>query len=280
MSHCQVADGVSLYYEDFGEGPAIVFTPSGQLTHKMWESQVAALAGRYRTIAYDWRGTGNSDRPRDGFTAETAAADLCALIEKLGLGRATLVGHGIGNHPNLIAAATRPDLVGGLVLASAAPWFSGTHEGVAGGLSPEFLEFLARGNGLEDARGIPYAEVCAALSERFLFLRPQSPAVHSSILDQALSWPQFIVNAYARSLRAVDHRARLAQIQCPALVIQGRHDRKSRYGGAVYLAEKIKNARLVTLEDSAHMGQIEEINAFNAAVKTFMETVYGARRAA
>ncbi len=280
MAHCEVADGVRLYYEDFGEGPAIVFTPSGQLTHKMWESQVAALAGNYRTVAYDWRGTGASDRPRDGYTAETAAADICALIEKLGLARATLAGHGIGNHPNLIAAATRPDLVGGLVLASAAPWFSGTHDGVTAGLASEFIAFLARGNGLEDARGIPYPEVCATLSERFLFHRPQSPAVHGSILEQALTWPQYVVNAYARNLRTVDHRARLAQIQCPALVIQGRYDRKSLHAGAVYLAEKIKGARLVVLEDSAHMGQIEEINAFNAAVKAFIASVHASRRAA
>lgn len=280
MPYCEVAVGISLYYEDFGEGAAIVFTPSGQLTHKMWESQVAALAGPFRTVAYDWRGTGASDRPRDGYTAELAASDICALIEMLGLAPAILVGHGIGNHPNIIACAARPDLVGGLVLVSAGPWFSGTHDGVAGGLAPEFLEFLACGNDLEDARGIPYAEICGDLSERFLFHRPQAAAVHQSILEQALTWPQFVINAFANSFKGVDHRTRLAQIRCPALVVQGRHDRKSRYTGAAYLAEKIAGARLVTLEDSGHMVQIEEINTFNAAVKGFLESVRAARRAA
>ena len=280
MPYCEVASGVRLYYEDFGDGPAIVFTPSGQLTHKMWESQVAALAGDYRTVAYDWRGTGASDRPRDGYTVDAAAADVCTLVERLGLAPTVLVGHGIGNHPNIIAAATRPDLVSGLVLVSAAPWFSGTHDGVEGGLAPEFLEFLARGSGMQDARGIPYAQVCGDLSERFLFHRPQSPAVHQACLEQGLTWPQFVINAYAKTLRSVDHRERLAQIRCPALVVQGRHDRKSRYAGAAYLAEKIKGARFVTLEDSAHMVQTEEINAFNAAVKGFLESIHAARRAA
>ncbi len=280
MPYCEVAGGVRLYHEDFGDGPAIVFTPSGQLTHKMWESQVAALAGDFRTVAYDWRGTGASDRPREGYTVDAAASDVCALIERLGLGRAVLIGHGIGNHPNIVAAATRPELVAGLVLVSAAPWFSGTHEGVEGGLAPEFLDFLARGSGMQDSRGIPYAQVCGDLSERFLFHRPQAPAVHQACLEQGLTWPQFVINAYAKTLRGVDHRERLAQIRCPALVVQGRHDRKSRYAGAVYLAEKIKGARLVTLEDSAHMVQIEEINAFNAAVKGFLESFHAARRAA
>lgn len=280
MPYCEVASGVRLYHEDFGDGPAVVFTPSGQLTHKMWVSQVAALAGDFRTVAYDWRGTGASDRPRDGYTVDAAVSDVCALIERLGLGRAVLVGHGIGNHPNIIAAATRPDLVAGLVLVSAAPWFSGTHEGVEGGLAPEFLEFLARGSGMQDARGIPYAQVCGDLSERFLFHRPQSPAVHQACLEQGLTWPQYVINAYAKTLRSVDHRQRLAQLRCPALVVQGRHDCKSRYAGAVYLAEKIKDARLVTLEDSGHMVQIEEINAFNAAVRSFVESIHPARRAA
>ncbi|MGH7002352.1 MAG: alpha/beta fold hydrolase [Alphaproteobacteria bacterium] len=45
MPYCKVVDDVSLYYEDLGAGPAVVLTPGGQLTHKMWESQVAALGG-------------------------------------------------------------------------------------------------------------------------------------------------------------------------------------------------------------------------------------------
>lgn len=78
----------------------------------------------------------------------------------------------------------------------------------------------------------------------------------------------------ARNLVGLDHRKRLLNLQCPALLIQGRHDRKQRYEGAVYLASRIKNARLVTLENSAHMGQIEELNAFNAALRDFLETSY------
>ena len=39
MPFCEVAVATKLYYEDFGEGPALVFTPSGSLTHKMWSSQ-------------------------------------------------------------------------------------------------------------------------------------------------------------------------------------------------------------------------------------------------
>jgi pimeloyl-ACP methyl ester carboxylesterase len=274
MSLCEVAQGVSLYYEDFGEGPAVVFTAAGSLTHKMWESQIAALAGEYRTVSYDWRGTGASDKPRSGYTPKILAADLCALIENLGLAPAVLVGHGIGTHVTLLAAANRPDLTRGIVLASGAPWYSGDHEGVTGGLSPDFIEFLKRTNELGDPRGVPYAAACAELAENWLFHRPQASAVHHAILEQALSWPQAVINMVARGMAGIDHRLRFRQIECPTLVIQGRYDRKQRYEGAVYLAQQIKNARLVTLENSAHMGQIEELNAFNLALSEFLKTVH------
>ena len=110
MPYCEVESGIRLYYEDFGDGPAVVFTASGSQTHRMWENQVAALAGEFRAVAYDWRGTGNSDKPRGGYTIERATADLCALIEGLGLAPAVLAAHGIGfglsEMPTLAAMAS------------------------------------------------------------------------------------------------------------------------------------------------------------------------------
>jgi pimeloyl-ACP methyl ester carboxylesterase len=280
MPICEVATDVSLYYEDFGEGPAVLFTAAGSLTHKMWEGQVAALANEYRTITYDWRGTGASDKPRKGYTPETVASDLCALVERLNLAPAVLVGHGIGSHVTLIAAASRPDLVSGIVLASGAPWYGGDKDGVSAGLSRDFIAFLERANEFRDPRGVPYAQACAELAQDWLFHQPQTAAVHQAILEQGLSWPQFVINTIAKNMTGIDHRERLRKIDCPTLIIQGRHDRKQRYQGAVYLAQQIKNARFVTLENSAHMGQIEELNAFNRALKEFLKTTHQIKSAA
>ena len=240
----------------------------------------SGLASRYRTITYDWRGTGASDKPRAGYDAETIAGDLCALVERLGLAPAVLVGHGIGSHITLIAAAGRPDLTRGIVLASGAPWYGGDLDGTPAGLSGDFIAFLKRANEFGDPRGIPYPQACAELAENWLFHQPQSAAVHHSILEQALSWPQVVINTIAGNLVDVDHRMRLPQLECPTLIIQGRHDRKQRYEGAVYLAKRIKNAHLVTLENSAHMGQLEELNRFNDALLEFLERAHRTLNAA
>jgi pimeloyl-ACP methyl ester carboxylesterase len=269
MPYCTVGDSVRLYYEDFGDGPAIVFTSCGVQTHKMWENQVAGLTDGFRVITYDWRGTGQSDKPRSGYFADTAAADLIALVEMLNLGRAALAGHGIGAQLTLIAATTRPDLVSKMVLVSAGPWVTGDLDGV-GGMSREFMDYWASIFYPEHGRGMPHAAAYADLGENWLFHQPPHPAVAHAVLEQALAWPQYVANAFVKDFSRVDSRQRLTQVKWPTLIIQGRHDRKQRYEGALYLAKHIAAARLHTLEQSAHMGQIEQINEFNATIADFI----------
>jgi non-heme chloroperoxidase len=276
MPYCEVADQLQLYYEDFGNGSPIVFTNAGNLTHKMWMGQVAGLAAEFRTVTYDLRGTGNSSKPRGPYTAEAAAADLCTLIAKLDVAPVTLVAHGIGTHIVIMAADARPDLVSGMALMSGGPWFSGERDGVTAGLAREFLEFLAdRTN-----RGVPYAVICEEMIEKWLFLKAQGAGSVHLLLEQALTWPQYVLNCFSQSMRDVDQRERLARIACPALIVHGRHDRKQLYAGAAHTAGLLQNARLVTLEQSAHMGQVEEINTFNHALAAFVREVEAVQHAA
>lgn len=269
MPYCEAADQVELYYEDFGDGLPIVFTNAGNLTHKMWMGQVAALAPEFRTITYDIRGTGASSKPRSGYTAEAAAADLCALIERLNLRQVALVAHGIGTQIAIIAADARPDLVNSMALVSGAPWFCGQRDGVTAGVASEFLAFLtARAEG-----GMPYAEICEEMIHTWLFRKPPKAGVVHSLLEQALTWPQFVLNSFSQSMRGLDHRERLSRFVHPSLIMHGRHDRKQLYAGAEHAARLIRHARFVTLEESAHMGQIEELVKFNYELSTFLRDV-------
>jgi pimeloyl-ACP methyl ester carboxylesterase len=276
MPYCEVADGVALYYEDFGEGSPVVFTNAGNLTHKMWMGQVAALAPAFRTITYDIRGTGFSAKPRFGYTADAAAAELCVLVEKLNLGPVTMAAHGIGTHVVLLAAAMRPDLVSAIVLVSGGPWFSGERDGLTAGLAAEFLAFLTS----RAADGVPYADICEEMIRKWLFARPPSAGVVHYLLEQALAWPKVVLTSFSASMHDIDHRGRLSLIVCPAMVIHGRQDRKQLYEGAQHITRLLPNARLITLERSAHMGQIEEPNEFNHALWHFVRDVEAMRRAA
>jgi pimeloyl-ACP methyl ester carboxylesterase len=277
MPYCEVSGGVRLYYEEFGQGEPIILICGAQLTHKSWESQVAAFADDYRTISFDWRGTGESDKPRDGYTGETAAADIVALMKRLDATPAVLVGHGLGAHLALMIAEEKPDAVRGLFLTGAAPWFGGERDGMAGGVSDTFLRFIVEQGSQIDT---PYAALCFELGDKWVFHHRQSPGVYHAMLEQALAWPQVVLNAYAASMRPIDHRRRAQKIACPTVIVQGRHDRKQRYEGAVHLARMMKGARLVTLENSGTMTNVEEVGRFNAVLREFVRGLQPASKAA
>jgi non-heme chloroperoxidase len=88
---------INLYYEDHGSGPPVVLIHGYPLNGRSWEKQLPMLLeSGYRVIAYDRRGAGWSSQPTVGYDYETFTADLAALMEKLDLRDAILVGFSMG----------------------------------------------------------------------------------------------------------------------------------------------------------------------------------------
>lgn len=88
---------IDLYYEDHGSGQPVVLIHGWPLSSASWERQVPVLVqSGYRVIAYDRRGFGLSSKPVAGYDYDTLTADLHALMIKLDLRDATLVGFSMG----------------------------------------------------------------------------------------------------------------------------------------------------------------------------------------
>src|SRR6202035_795470 len=89
---------IDLHYEDHGSGAPVVLIHGYPLSGRAWDRQVPVLleAG-HRVITYDRRGFGPSSQPAVGYDYDTFAADLAALMERLDLRDATLVGHSMGS---------------------------------------------------------------------------------------------------------------------------------------------------------------------------------------
>ena len=93
------ADGVQLYYKDWGpkDGPVVTFSHGWPLSSDSWESQMLFLASQgYRVVAHDRRGHGRSSQPWEGNDMDHYADDLAAVIEALDLKDVTLVGFSTG----------------------------------------------------------------------------------------------------------------------------------------------------------------------------------------
>ena len=98
-SYITTADGVQLYYKDWGpkNGPVVAFSHGWPLSSDSWESQMIFLASKgYRVIAHDRRGHGRSTQTDTGNDMDTYAADMAELAAALDLRNAIHVGHSTG----------------------------------------------------------------------------------------------------------------------------------------------------------------------------------------
>jgi pimeloyl-ACP methyl ester carboxylesterase len=115
-----IRSGIRIAYGVAGAGePPVAFLPAwGIADRRMWAAQVAALAPEHRTIAYDGRGTGDSDRPTDpaAYDLPTLVADAAAVLDATAARPAAVVGNSLGGLIGFLLATHRPDLVAGLVL--------------------------------------------------------------------------------------------------------------------------------------------------------------------
>jgi pimeloyl-ACP methyl ester carboxylesterase len=119
---------MELYYSLHGAGVPVVFTTGIGNTSGVWADIVRALQGRARTLCWDLRGHGRSERtgdPKD-YASKFAVADLATMIAKAGASAdhpAVLVGHSLGGYLSLCTAIQSPRLVKALVLLATGPGF-------------------------------------------------------------------------------------------------------------------------------------------------------------
>lgn len=267
MPHIELPTIGPVYYEEFGDGPPLLFVSAGLATHAEWEHQVAALSADHRTVTFDWPGTGASGRSNIAYTAQVVVDAIALLIRELELVDATVVAHGIGVHAAILAAEEHPGLIHRLVLLGGAPWYGGERDGLVGGFAAEFTTWwLAQVSSATTTS----VEAYDALGRQFLFHQTPPDSVVAWFVSGAVQWPLVVFNSYCADMADLDHRERLPRLPQPALVIQGRHDRKQRYEGAAILESLLPAGRLVTFEQSAHMVNLEEMAKFNGTVREFV----------
>ena len=94
----RTADGVNLFYRDWGQGEPVVFVAGWSLPSDSWNYQMLALSEQgLRCVAFDRRGHGRSSDPGRGYDFDTLADDLAAVLDVLDLRGVTLVGHSMAS---------------------------------------------------------------------------------------------------------------------------------------------------------------------------------------
>ncbi len=96
MGQLTTSDGVRLRYEEAGSGAPLVLIPGWSQTAAQFKHQLAGLSDRYRVIALDLRGHGESDRPAFGYRISRFAKDLHDSLAALDLSEVNLLSHSMG----------------------------------------------------------------------------------------------------------------------------------------------------------------------------------------
>jgi 3-oxoadipate enol-lactonase len=243
-------NGQVIRYDDAGSGAPLVLLHAFPFDRRMWWSTASALVGHRRVIAPDLRGFGET--PGSGpFSIADLADDVAALLDTLGLSRATLLGLSMGGYVALAFAARHGARLEGLVLADTK----------AGPDTPDARQ------GREEAMALVVAEGVDAYLERQLprLVAPGAPdALRAAVRELGRQSPQALLDGLAALRDRPDRRAELDQIAAPTLVIVGAEDVVTPPSEARAMARAIPGARLVELPGVGHLSNLEAPAAFEA----------------
>ncbi|MFV5998008.1 alpha/beta fold hydrolase [Streptomyces sp. NPDC056231] len=284
-THTYRLGGLVQRYHVHGSGPVCVAHSGGPGI--FWEYMRMPALEEHLTMVYvEPIGTTTDSRLPShphGYTRERYSSFLEVLINRLGVPKVHLLGHSHGAFVAAYHALYRPGRLAGVILYEGAPVtgpehgaeaarmveaFAAKHAGHPG-LPGVMAAFGAMGSMSTDeqtaavARGVlpSYFADYWADEERLAPFRAAVRATYISGLDEDLV-PD-----------AIDDRAALKELAVPALVVVGKHDVICGMRWGLELDELIPQSRLLVLEDSGHMGHVEEPELFAASVRGFvMET--------
>lgn len=252
--------GVELRYERSGSGAAVVFVPTLGYGPWQWSWQFPAVAGPFEAIAPVLRGTPPSDAPAGPYDVATLADDLEAVLADAGVGRAHLVGFGLGGHVVLEHAASY-DRARSLALLGTTPG------------DPDATPPADVVDGLfapRDDRDALRSTLDPVLSTAFR-------ARHEDVLDGVVDWraeedaTRDGWEAQAPAFEDWERDWPPYEVTEPTLVLHGADDRIVPSTSAEALADQFPDVTVETFDDAGHLVTVERSRPVNDRLLGFLE---------
>ncbi len=238
------ADSAEIYYATYGQGAPVILLHGGLGNSDHWSNQVPALAEHFRVIAIDSRGQGRSTRTRAPVSYDAMAHDVIAVMDKLELPRASIVGWSDGGEIALKIAIEHPDRVDHLFVF-------GTNYDVNGS--------KPRGS----QRSATFAAYAAKSRTDYLKLAKATPRQFDELVDWLLPvWrnPMGFTKDQLRGIRAT------------TMVADGDHDEIIVLAQVEEMAQLIPHAKLAVLKDTSHFALWQAPADFNKILLDFLSS--------
>lgn len=254
--------GVKLFYQERGEGPALLLMNGLSQSSANWTSQAASLSEQYRVISYDCRGQGRSDLGATPLDINVHIEDALALLDHLGIDKVHPVGFSHGARLALRMAAYHPDRVNRLVLTGL-----GADDGLFRRTLVRVWREVLRLGGVE---ALAWCSLTDILSQGFLELHADQIDVMirttvqrnsteglEAMLDGLMAYPPSLDDA--------------RMVSAPTLLCTADKDPLAGEQAAQRLASMLQNVRHVEFVNCGHTIPIEQPRRWREEVRGFLD---------
>jgi pimeloyl-ACP methyl ester carboxylesterase len=259
-------NGADLYYEEQGEGPTIVFLHGAFAGLRYFDPQLVELSEEFRTVAFDFRGHGRSEKTETGHTLVQHARDLRAFLEQLDLTDVAVVGWSMGALVSWeYVDQFGTDRIRALVDIDMEP-------------SPFQREDYEFGTytieGMREALDRIQSNPLELTDESIEALLNDSPSreLRNMMFDEETRTPPSVQGSMLLGMMR-DYRDVLPEIDVPTLVCAGADEKWRGVANVKYAAELIPSTQFELFEESGHCITVEEPERFNRILHEFLESV-------
>jgi 3-oxoadipate enol-lactonase len=249
--------GARLRVRTAGEGPAVLLVHGWALDLDMWTPQFAALAARYRLIAFDRRGFGlSSGTP----SIEEDLSDIHELLATFAVERVTIVGMSQGARVALRWAIESPATTTSLVLDGPPRDLLATGR-QQGEITLATYRELVRNAGIGAFRK-------QWLEHPLMQLHAHDTRTRALVREMVERYPghDLLANDSPQVQRLVD----LDRLEVPVLIVNGEYDSDTRIGAGAELARALPQARLAVIPGAGHLSNLDNPHAYNKVLGEFL----------
>jgi pimeloyl-ACP methyl ester carboxylesterase len=285
----QYRSATGLWFTDAGVGPAVLLVHGLISDHRTWSAEIDRLSGRHRVIAPDLLGHGDSggsldspDVPPGDFSLGAHAAALRDLLDELGIGRVTVVGHSLGGGIAMQLAYLFPDRVEALVLVSSG--------GLGRDLGPGLRAATLPGSELVlPVLGSDWVRWCGNTAFSLMgriglpLVTPSAEAAWAGMASFAdgqrrrafLATARAVVDARGQLVSAIPKLTAMADL--PVLVVWGGRDRLIPPAHANAVSSVLPKATIEVFPRAGHFPHLDDPERFHRILSEFLRSVDATR---
>ena len=254
-------NGTDLNYRIDGRhgAPSLMFSNSLGTNLGMWDEQVQALSTRFRIIRYDSRGHGLSGAPDEEYTMDMLGRDALGLLDHLEIGKTYFCGLSKGGMVGQWLGANAGDRLEKLILSNTSSFIG----------DPDLWnDRIAAARSAAGMDGIVDAIIERWFTRGFI---EHSPDEVKRVQQMILTTPGHGYAGCCAAIRDMDQRNILPQIAVPTMVIVGDQDPATTPEQGELIASSVPGAKLWTIENAAHLSNIEQPGQYMDALGSFFE---------